>query len=691
MKRYETANIRNIAIVGHGGTGKTSIGDAILFTAKATTRLGSPDNETSTFDYEPEEVARKTSYASSVASIEWNKHKVNVIDTPGDTVFSADTRLCLQAADVALVAISSVDGIEVGTERVWASAEELGCPRMIFVNKMDKERADFDKVLAALQSEWGAQVAPLQIPIGAEDNFKGVVDLLHMKAYTYSMDGKGDATVGDVPADLQERAAELREALIEAVASADDELLEEYLETMELSEEQVQAGLKSAIASGELYPVFCGAAKANAGIDALLNLIVDVCPSPADVALPTAVDGQGNEVKLACDGDGELAAVVFKATYLEMGKVCYVRVFQGRGDSDTTFHNMTQDSKERWGTVMAPMGKKLDSLGSAAVGDIFAVAKLKDTVAGDALCSERNELRVVTPAMPEPCIAFAVTARNKGDEDKIAGAMSRVLDSDRSLRSTRNPETKDHLISGMGQTHIEVAVQKMKRFGGDVELHPPRVAYRECIRGKIERVEGKHKKQSGGRGQYGVCYVNMMPADRGEGFVFDDKIYGGSIPNNFIPSVEKGLRDGMNVGPLSGFPVVDVRVALVDGKYHPVDSDGRSFETAGRLAFKAAFLQCRPTLMEPIMDVEISIPDDCLGDVMGDINSRRGRVQGMDAKRGRQVVKAQVPQAEMLSYAPDLRSLTHGRGTFTTKFAQYEEVPGQLVDKIVADHRAEEE
>ncbi len=685
MKRYETANIRNIALVGHGGTGKTSLGEALLFTTKATTRLGSVDNETSSFDFEPEELKRKTSYTSGVCSTEWKKHKVNVVDTPGDGVFAADTRLCMQATDVTVLLISGVDQIEVGSERVWASAEELKRPRIIYVSKMDKERADFDKTVAELKAAWGQNVAALQIPIGTEGDFKGVVDVLNMKAYTYTMDGNGDATVGEVPADLVDDAASAREALIEAIASTDDELLEKYFETMELTEDEVATGLNHAIAKGELVPVVCGCARANAGTDALLDLIVNVCPGPGDVALPGANDGKGNAVELACDSGKPFSALVFKTAYLEMGKVCYIRIFQGSGDSDLTFYNVTREHKERWGSVMAPLGKKLDNLPGVPAGDIIAVAKLKDTVAGNVLCADKQTLTVDTPHIPDPCISFALHARKKGDEDKIANAMSRVLDCDPSLSTSRDAQTKDHLLSGMGQTHIEVAVEKMKRFGGDVTLSPPKVAYRECIRGKASHIEGKHKKQTGGRGQFGVCYLNMEPADRGEGFQFVNKIYGGSIPSGFIPAIEKGMKGAMDQGPLGGYPVVDVKVELVDGKFHPVDSDGRSFEIAGRSGFREAFKQCRPTLMEPIMNIEVTVPDDSLGDVMGDMNSRRGRVQGMDAVRGKQVIKAQVPQAEVLSYSPDLRSLTQGRGSFVVSFSHYEEVPGNLVDKIVEE------
>ena len=691
MKRYDTANIRNVAIVGHGGTGKTSVGEAMLYTAKATTRLGTVEGGTSTFDYEPEEVKRRTSYTSAVASIEWDGHKLNVVDTPGDTVFSADTRLCMRATDITVLLISAIDQIEVGSERCWASAEELKRPRVIFVNKMDKERANFDKTVTELKAEWGQGIAALQIPIGSEGDYRGFVDVLHMKAHTYSASTDGRAEIGAVPAELEGVALEAREELIEAIASADDDLIEKYLEAGELSEDEIALGLRAALLSGELVPVLCGAATVNIGIDALMDFLVGVAPSPADAIQPMATRGGGEEVALSPDPNAGLSALVFKASYLDMGKVCFIRIFQGKGDSDQTFYNVTRESKERWGQVMCPIGKKLESLGAAASGDIIAVAKLKEAVAGNVLCAEREDLRVVTPNIAEPCISFALSARKKGDEDKIANAMSKVLDCDPSLRTSRDPQTKDHLISGMGQTHIEVAVEKMKRFGGDVELHLPQVAYRECIRKKATHVEGKHKKQTGGRGQFGVVYLDMEPSERGAGFEFVNGIFGGSIPSNFIPSVEKGMKEGMNRGPLAGFPVVDVRVRLTDGKFHPVDSDGRSFEMAAKRGFKAAFMECAPTLMEPIMDIEVTVPDDCLGDVMGDVNSRRGRVQGMDAKRGKQVIKAQVPQAEILSYAPDLRSITGGRGAFTMSFSHYEEVPSNLVEKVVADAKKDDE
>ena len=689
MKRFETEQIRNIALAGHGGTGKTSLGEAMLFVAKGTTRLGSVDAGTSTFDYEPEEIRRKTTYASGVASIEWGKAKVNIVDTPGDSVFAADTRLCMMATDLTVLLVSAIDQIEVGADRAWTWAEELGCPRLIYVAKMDKERADFDKTLAVMREEWGTKVAPLQIPIGAEGAFEGVVDLLNMRAHTYPADGSGQGVLGDIPADLVDIAAAAREELIEAVASADDALLEKFFEEGELSEEEVRGGLKKAVANGTLIPVVCGSATRNLGTDTLLDAIVDVGPSPADVQPPSAVDGEGNPVAIRCDSAAPLAAVVFKSSYLEMGKVCFLRVFQGKGDPDQYFYNADREEKERWGQVLAPFGKKLDSIPGAACGDIFAVAKLKETVAGHVLCADKQVVRIQTPPIPQPCISYALRAKKKGDEDKVATGLSRVLESDPSLRTSRDPQTKDHLLSGMGQTHIEVAVEKMRRFGAEVELLPPHVAYREAIRGAVEKVEGKHKKQSGGRGQFGVCYLDMSPAERGEGLVFENAIFGGSIPGQFVPAVEKGVRDAMTHGVIAGFPVVDVKVRLVDGKYHSVDSDGRSFEIAGRKGFREAFMKCSPTLLEPVMIMDVTVPDECRGDVMGDITARRGRVQGMEARGTKQVVKALVPQSEVLEYAPNLRSLSGGRGSFTITFSHYEEVPGNLVEKIVAERKVQ--
>ncbi|HIN85014.1 MAG TPA: elongation factor G [Myxococcales bacterium] len=689
MKRIETPFIRNIAFVGHGGTGKTSLGEAILFTCGATSRLGSVNEKTSAFDFEPEEIARQTSYASAVVSVEWNQHKINLLDTPGDGVFQADTRLCMAAADLTLLLVSAVDQVEVGSARAWASAEELGRPRMIYVAKMDKDRANFDKTLAEMRSVWGPDIAPLQIPIGAGDDFKGVVDVLNMKAYTYS-GGTGIGTLIDVPGDLEAAAADAREALIEAIATSDDDLMEKYLDTGELSESEVKNGLKAAIAAGSLVPVLCGCATDNAATDVLLNAIVDVAPSPLDAPLPKALNADESEVVLKCDDNGAFAALVFKTIYLEMGKVCFVRVFQGKGDTDLTFYNATQETKERWGQVLLPFGKKLESLSSGTpCGDIFAVAKLKETRVGDVLCKDKMDFKVQTPPVPNACISFALKAKNKGEEDKIAGALSRVLESDISLTTSRDQQTKDHLISGMGQTHIEVAVSKMRRFGGEVELLPPRVAYRECIRSATKRVEGKHKKQSGGRGQYGVCILNIEPQPRGTGFEFVNSIFGGFIPIQFVLVVDKGVRDAMVYGPLAGYPVVDVKISCVDGKYHPVDSDGRSFEMAGRKGAREGMLACSPTLLEPIMTVAITVPDESMGDVMGDINSRRGRISGMASKAGNQIINAQVPQAEVLTYAPDLRSMTGGRGYFTMEFSHYEEVPGNLVDKIVAASKAE--
>jgi len=686
MKRYETSAVRNISLVGHGGSGKSSLGEAMLFTAGAVTRLGSVDNGSNSFDFEPEEIRRSTSHTSALATAEWNDHKINIVDTPGDTVFHTDTRLAMVATDLTVLLINAVDHIEVGSVRCWDSASELNRPRLIYLSKMDKERADFQAALTALRSEWGPNIAPLQLPIGAGATFKGVVDLLNMKAHTYTLDGSGKGTVGDVPADMAEAVSAAREQLIEAIASTDDDLLELYLEAGELSEDDVTKGLKSAVASGELVPVVCGTATANAATDHFMDVIASIGPTPTDLPAPNVVNAGGEATSINMGQDGSFVGFVFKAVYLEMGKVCFIRSFQGPCVPDQSFHNITQDGKERWGQVLSVLGKKVEGHGGMAPGDIFAVAKLKDTRAGDALCAEKEHTELVLPPVPSVCISYAVHAKNKGEEDKLANALNRVLECDPSLRTSRDPDTKDHLMSGMGQTHIDVAVEKMKRFGGDVELTLPRVPYRECIRGKSTRIEGKHKKQSGGRGQFGVCYIDMEAADRGDGFVFDNAIFGGSVPNQFIPAVEKGLLSAMQQGVLAGFPCVDIKVRLVDGKYHPVDSDGRSFEMAGRLAFREAFRAANPSLLEPVMDLEVTVPEDCMGDVMGDISSRRGRVQGMDAKGSLQIIKAQVPQAELLTYAPDLRSITAGRGMFTMEVSHYEEVPGNLVDKIIADH-----
>lgn len=689
MKRFDTNRLRNIALVGHGGTGKTSLADALVFGAGATSRLGSVDRETSLFDFDPEEVAHKTTYASAIAAIAWKNHKINVIDTPGAVAFAADTRLCLQAADVALVLISAIDQIEVGTQQVWNSAVELSKPRVLFVNKMDKERADFQKTLQDLRDNWGQSVTPLQVPFGTGEAFTGIIDLVHMKAWVYAADGSGVATEAEIPSLLLSDAEAAREELVEAVASADDDLIERYLEDGELSDDDVVRGLSSAILGGDLIPVLCGSAARNIGVDQLLDFIVAECPSPAAAALPSATDGPDSTYQLLPDSGASMASLVFKVSHFDMGKVCFLRVFQGSGEPDHSFYNASLDTHGRWGQVMVPFGKKLEStIGGVSAGDIIAVAKLKDVVAGNSLCADKTDIRITAPSVPDACIAYAMHARTKGDEDKIAGALSRVLDADPSLRQVRDAETHEHLITGMGQNHIEVAIEKMKRFGGDVELSEPRIAYREMIRGSANHVEGKHRKQSGGRGQYGVVFINMAPGERGTGLNFVNAIHGGSIPTNFVPACEKGFRDAMHVGPLAGYAVEDVTVTLTDGKYHSVDSDGRSFEIAARKGFKDAFLLCSPTLMEPVMDLEIVVPDDCLGDVMGDINSRRGRVVGMNARGRMQVIVAQAPHAELLTYAPTLRSLSGGRGSFTMKAHGYEEVPVHLVAEIVAASNA---
>ncbi len=691
MKRYETQDIRNVVLVGHGGSGKTSLAEAMLYIAGGTTRRGIAGSDTSNFDYEPEEIKRQGTIQTAVGHVEFQKRKINFIDTPGDQNFLVETQVAMQvAADAAVVVVSCPDGVQVGTEKVWQLCEDIGLPRAVFVNKMDRERADFSVCVDDIRKTLSDKATPLQIPIGDEGGFEGVIDLLHLKTLRFSEDGR-EMKAEALPANLQAEAQKAREKLIEDIASSDDGLLEKYLGTGELSEEEVVSGLKKAINTGALIPILCGSTARSIGIQPLLELIVTEFPSPDTRPARAGDDGKGHSVERLASVDQPFAGRVFKTIGADIGKISLVRVFSGKLAADSTLYNSTRELSERTGSLYALIGKKRETVPEVAAGDIIGLAKLKVTKTGDTLCDEKAPIKRPDLAIPPPVIRYAIHAKSKGDEDKLGAKLHDLQDEDVALRIERDQTSKAILLAGMGQSHIEATVEKLRRLGVEVDLLAPKIPYLETIKGRAKNVEGKHKKQTGGKGQYGVCFIDLEPLARGGGFEFEDAIVGGAIPRQFIPAVEKGIRDRMGRGVVSGYPVTDVKVTLLDGKYHDVDSDSRSFEMAGSKGFFAAFKLCKPTLLEPVMEMEITCPDDHMGDIMGDINSRRGRVLGMESTGKNQVIKAHVPMSETLKYAADLRSMTGGRGSFTLSFSHYDELPGHLADKVIAEHKVQEE
>ncbi|MBN2715683.1 MAG: elongation factor G [Deltaproteobacteria bacterium] len=688
MKKYDTKNIRNICLIGHNGSGKTSLGEAILFDAGATTRMGSVLDGNSTFDFEPEEIKRQGSISTAFAAADWKKHKIQISDTSGDANFFVDGRNAVLANDIAAVVISAVDGVQVMTQKMFEVAQEQNLPALVVISKMDRERANFEKTVADAQEYLSKKIAPLIIPIGAEDNFKGVVDILKQKAYAFPADGSKGVTEIDIPADMADEVESSRESLIEVIAESDDDLMEKYLETMELTEDEIKTALPKAILSGLLMPAVAASATKNVGIDTLLDLICESFPSPADRE-PVKSDA-GDDIKPV--EDAPFSAIVFKTVQDKFtGSLAICRIWSGTIDADSGFYNSTKGEKERFGQILVPFGKKQENVPKAGPGDIIAFAKLKVTKVGDSICAEGAKITFPKFPVVNPVITYAVHAKDKNEEDKLGQALNRIAEEDPTIHIIRNKEVRQTQIAGMGQVHIDTSIDKIKRiFDIDVELLPPRIPYRETIRKKVEGVEGKHKKQSGGRGQFGVCYLNVEP-NPNKGFEFVDAIVGGSIPRQWIPSVEKGIVDRMSRGVIAGYQVVDVKVTLYDGKFHDVDSSDAAFQMAGSKGFKAATEQAAPYLLEPIWNLEVTCPEECMGDVMGDISSRRGKVQGMEAKGKSQVVKAQAPMAELLRYAPDLKSITGGRGTFTVEFSHYEEVPREIQDKVVASFTHEEE
>ena len=689
MKIYPTEKIRNVALISHGGAGKTSLVEAMLYTSGAISRLGKVDAGTTTTDFDAEEIKRKITITTSLAPVQWNGIKINLLDTPGYFDFVGDVASALRVADAAVVVVSATAGVEVGTEQVWQEADNNGLPRLVFVNRMDKENANFSKVFAQLQEFFGLNVVPVQLPIGSEASFKGVIDLIKMKAINFSSDGK-KLTEGEIPAEMLSDVEEYREKLIEAVAESDDDLLLKYLEGEALTDEEVNTGLRKGTLTGKIVPVMCGAATANLGIQPLLDTIATAFPSPADIGFAKGKHPEtGEEVEQKITADGPISALVFK-TFADpfVGKISYFKVYSGTLQNDSQIYNANKGKEERLGQIFTMQGKNQINVEKVPAGDIAAVAKLQLTTTGDTL--GEKQIRTVFPPIefPEPVTTFAVEPKKQGEEDKVATGLARFLEEDPTFRMERDTVTKQTLISGMGELHLEIITSKLaKKFGVEVELTLPRIPYKETIRGTA-KVEGKHKKQSGGRGQYGHVWIEFEPLTNGEEFEFVDKIFGGAVPRQYIPAVEKGLREALESGVLAGYPVVNIKASLYDGSYHSVDSSEMAFKIAAHLAFKKGMEQANPVLLEPIMHVEVTVPEQFMGDIMGDMNSRRGRILGMDSNQGKQIIKAHVPQAEMLKYAIDLRSMTQGRGFFSMKFDHYDEVPAHIAEQVIAEAKA---
>ncbi|MDP8225478.1 MAG: elongation factor G [Candidatus Lernaella stagnicola] len=690
MKVYESAKVRNVGFFGHGGSGKTSLAEAFLFNAKATTRLGRVEDGNTVTDWEPEEISKTHSIGTGIASAEWHRTRINILDTPGGANFAADSRFAMVAADLALITVCAAGGVEVQTEKFWDYATDMGLPRFIFINKMDRERADYFKVLQEIQTTFKVTLTPLQIPIGKETSFTGVVDLLTGKAFSFA---NGKASPIDVPADMAAQVEEYRTKAIEAIAENDEDLMMAYLEGEELAPEAVLAALKEGIKSGEIVPVMCGSATKNIGVQPLMDLIAESGPSPLDRHPTFGVKpGTEEEVERKSEEGEPFSAIVFKTIIdRHAGRLSVMRIISGKATPDSTAFNPNQDTKERWGQLLKLFGKEKEAIDEGVVGDIIAVAKLKDTLTADTLCDDRAPVQYSLIKVPSPSISFSIQPKSQGDEEKITAGLQRLCEEDPTVGLRFDEQTKEFIIEGVGQGHLEITVEKLRRkFGVEVTISTPKVPYKETIRAEA-RARYRHKKQTGGRGQFGECELVLSPKPRGEGYEFVDKIVGGVIPRQYIPAVDKGVQDRLGRGVLAGHEIVDVEVRCVDGKFHPVDSSEAAFKMAGSMCTKKAVEQAKPCLLEPIMNLEITVPSENTGDVMGDLSSRRGRPAGIDTKGKNSVIKAQVPLAEVLRYEPDLRSMTSGQGAFTMEFSHYEEIPSDLAQKIIDAAKGDEE
>ena len=665
----------------------------MLYTSGATQRLGRVDDGSATTDYDDEEVARQMSVSTGGAVVEWGGTKINILDTPGFNMFVHEAKMALPVVDAAIVVVDGVAGVEVVTQRVWNYCEEYRTPRLIVVNRMDRDRADATRVLESVEKAFGRNVVPIELPIGAEKSLSGVIDLVRMKAYTYEMGGNGKGKETEIPANLKEQAQEAHERLVELVAEGDDKLMEKFFEAGTLSEEDLVPALHNAIREDKIFPVIFSSGLGNIGADRIMDFIVDYTPAPSEhewVQGEVAAGGNGDAPKRHETDEEPVSIYVFKTVSDAFaGRITYFKVFSGVLKNDAVLQNFSKGSQEKFAHIQCMQGKTAIPINELHAGDIGAVAKLKDTLTGDTLGDKSAPIQYPRVKLPEPAITFAIEPKSRADEDKLGPGLHKLMEEDAMLRFFRDPQTQEFLIAGTGQQHIEVVVAKLKkRYHTEVILKAPKVPYRETIRGKAD-VQGRHKKQTGGHGQYGDCKIKMEPLPRGGQFEFVNDIFGGAIPKNYIPAIEKGIKDAAARGYLAGFPVVDFRVVLYDGSYHDVDSNDMSFQMAGRIAFKKAMEAAKPTMLEPVMAVEITVPDDFAGSIMGDLNSRRGRIQGMDNKAGNTVVKAEVPMAEMLTYGVELTSMTQGRGSFNMEMHHYDIVPGQLQEKIIEKAKAE--
>jgi elongation factor G len=694
MKNYDIQDLRNLAIVGHGDAGKTSLVSAMLFISGAVNRLGKVTQGNAVTDFDEDEHERQISIGAALAHLEWNKKKLNLIDTPGYGAFIGEAKLALRVADAALFVVCGVAGIEVQTEKTWSFADEFSLPRILVVNKLDRDRAEFARTVASIHERFGRGAVPLQIPIGKEKDFKGVIDLLDMKAYVYQTDESGKNDIGDIPAELADEAQSQREKLMEMVAESDDALMEKFFDQGELTQEELIQGIHKGVVDRKLFPILCAAAGHNIGVQQVLDGVVRFLPSPVECGEVTGKDPkrEGETITRKPSIDEPFSAYVFKTVADPFaGRITFFRVYSGSVKSDSGVYNVSRGSNEKFGTINFPQGKELSAVPQVNAGDFGAVTKLKETKTGDTLADKAKPIEFGIVELPPSVVSFAIEPKSRGDEEKISTSLARLSEEDLTLKLGRDPQSNEWLMSTSGDLHAEVILGKLKRkFGVEAILHPPHVPYFETIKRKSE-AQGKYKKQTGGRGQYGDCRIRMEPLTRGGGFEFKNEIFGGSIPKNFIPAVEKGIQEARQKGFLAGYPVVDFRVILYDGSYHTVDSSEMAFKIAGSMGFKKAMESAGPTMLEPIMNVEVALPEESMGDVMGDLNSRRGKVQGMQTSGSQQVIRAQVPMAEMLTYSSTLKSVTGGRGSYQMEFSHYEELPSHLQTKIVEEAKAKKE
>jgi elongation factor G len=692
MKVYPTEAIRNLAVIGHGDAGKTQLVSSLLYVAGATPRWGKVDEGTTVTDYEEDSIARKITLNTALAHLDHRDTKLNFIDSPGYAAFVAHARPALRVADCAIVVVDGVKGVEVQTERTWAYANEFMVPRVMVITKLDKEHADFGSALESAQKTFSRAIIPFTLPIGKEKDFRGVVDVVHMKAYELGADGQAKEI--DIPAEGRDIVDKTRERLVELVAESNDQLMEKYFEQGTLDEEDILPNINNAIAQSKLCPVFAVSSVTQVGLRALLNGLVEFAPDPAhheaEWGKPVDAGPDAERIGRKYSDSEPFSAYCFRTVADPFaGRINIFKIISGHLQTDANAFNSSRGVMERLGALHVMQGKQLDKISEAHAGDIIACVKLKETQTGDTLCDKQSPIVYDAVVYPEAAIAFAIEPKSRQDEEKISAALHKILEEDPALHFSRDSQTKEFLLSGSGQLHVETVVEKLKkRYGVEVTLHPPKVPYKETITTRAE-VQGRHKKQTGGRGQFGDCKCVFEPLPRGGGFVFEDKIFGGSVPQQFRPAIEKGIIEAAKAGAIAGYPLVDFKVQLVDGSYHPVDSDEHSFRAAGRKAFRAAMEKVKPSLLEPVMDVEIAAPQEYAGDIMGDLNSRRGRVQGMETSGKQQVIKAQVPMAEMLNYQSTLNSITAARGSFHMQFSHYDPVPGQLAQKIVEQSRAE--